>query len=142
MIGTPGPATIAGNTVSGNVGDGISLVAVSAAPGAVDVYANKIGTNTAGTAALANGHGVVDLPEHATSSSAIPARGQINVISGNQQEGVAIDSASSGNRVDGNLIGTDVTGLGALGNGGAGVDDQGPRQRRRQRDASGSRPTT
>ncbi len=120
LVATPGPATIAGNTVSGNVGDGISLVAVSAAPGTVDIRGNKIGTNTSGTAAVANGHGV-SIFQSTNILVGDPSSGLINVISGNQQQGVAIDLSSSGNRVDGNYIGTDVTGLAAISNGGAGV---------------------
>ncbi len=44
-----------------------------------------------------------------------------NVISGNNNQGVLLDDGASGNLVDGNYIGTDITGSNRLGNNGGGV---------------------
>ncbi len=44
-----------------------------------------------------------------------------NVISGNNNQGVLLDDGASGNLVEGNYIGTDITGNNRLGNNGGGV---------------------
>lgn len=81
---------------------------------------NRIGTNAAGTAAVPNGTGIF-----ITGSSNAVGSGQNsmrpNVISGNSTTGVRIESGS-GNVVDSNLIGTDASGQGPLGNGAFGVE--------------------
>jgi len=85
-----------------------------------------IGTNVAGTAALPNGAGIIAglgaPPSNNTIGGTTPdAR---NLISGNTGTGVAI-SAGSGNLVQGNFIGVDLTGAIALGNGDRGVSVNG-----------------
>jgi hypothetical protein len=85
---------------------------------------NFIGTNSAGTAALPNGSdGAGAVIVGGESSNTIiggttPAAR--NLISGNVGEGVFVQ-LGTGNTVQGNLIGTDVTGTMALGNTDRGV---------------------
>ncbi len=82
------------------------------------VLGNLIGTQSNGTAALANGNDGVAI-DKAASGNTIggTASGASNVISGNNSIGVYITgSGTSGNVVLGNLIGTDITGTAALGN--------------------------
>lgn len=95
------------------------------------IFGNLIGTDATGTLALGNGeHGVLitQAPGNIIGSSIAGAR---NIISANQQNGVAVGlriidltgiqiSGETGATIQGNFIGTDVNGL-ALGNGLCGV---------------------
>jgi hypothetical protein len=104
------------NTLSGNLGAGIGLVLSSPAT----IKSNRIGTNAAGAARLANAHGIT-----VTNTSDITiggsTRGDGNVISGNTGYGVHLFRTSPGNTIWGNFIGTDASGTSALGNGIDGV---------------------
>ncbi len=114
-----GPNTIGGSTAgAGNViagcGYGIFL-RYSASSGSV-VQGNFIGTNATGTAALPNSTGIWVTASNVTIGGTTP--GARNVISGNST-GIEIDDydgAVQGNVVQGNYIGTDVTGTMALPN--------------------------
>ena len=111
VIGGTTPA--ARNVISGNGGVGLN---VQGSAGANQVQGNYIGTDAAGTSKLGNGsHGVsVNSAANVIGGTAAGAR---NVISGNGQAGVYLQpSTSPGNAVQGNYIGTDVTGAAALGN--------------------------
>jgi parallel beta-helix repeat protein len=104
----------AGNLISGNaIGVGIGL------GGNVVVQGNYIGTDVTGTQALGNGTGVVisDDANGDIIGGVTPGAG--NLISGNRGDGVRVQK--NYNVVQGNLIGTDVTGTAPLGNGGNGV---------------------
>src|SRR5207249_2423639 len=82
------------------------------------IQANYIGTDVTGTLALGNGTGL-----SMTSSNNViggTAGGAGNLISGSLGDGIFI-SNSTGNLVQGNLIGTDVTGIVNLANGANGV---------------------
>jgi hypothetical protein len=115
VIGGTTPAArniLSGNGVAGvYVKDTLSLANV--------IQGNFIGTDVSGTAALGNqGSGIYlnDGNQTVIGGSTAAAR---NVISGNGFDGVSI--GGSGTRVEGNFIGTDVTGTAALGNGRDGV---------------------
>ena len=80
------------------------------------VIGNYIGTDASGTAAVGNAtEGVClgDGPEYNTVGGTTPA--ERNIISGNGHDGVGIGGAHS-NLIAGNYIGTDVSGMVALGN--------------------------
>jgi hypothetical protein len=112
-----GAGSTARNVISGNFLDGVYIA--HGASG-VAVQGNYIGTNNAGTAALGNGTGVeVGANGTLVGGTSTLAR---NIISGNQGDGVDIDSGVSGAVVQGDYIGTDVTGSAALGNGAYGVN--------------------
>ena len=104
-----------GNLIAGNTGDGI---AVSGAGTSNNTIAgNQIGTDIAGTKALANGTGV-QLSAGATNNivGGIAASAR-NLISGNTNAGIAITGAgSAGNTIAGNFIGTDASGQNAVAN--------------------------
>jgi hypothetical protein len=105
------------NVISGNTRDGVRID--TAGTGNV-VEGNFIGTNTAGTAALANGGDGVHVL--ATSSVTIGTPSAGNVISGNTLNGVEIVSGSTGVMVQGNKIGTNAAGgVPAVANKGDGV---------------------
>ncbi|HLJ92178.1 MAG TPA: right-handed parallel beta-helix repeat-containing protein [Gemmataceae bacterium] len=108
-----------GNLISGNQGPGVEIDGTSATKNVVQ--ANRIGTNLQGTVALANGNDGVLLqaPGNTVGGTLAGAR---NTISGNSRYGIEITGAlASGNLVQGNFIGTDITGSTDLGNGLSGV---------------------
>jgi hypothetical protein len=88
------------------------------------VSGNYIGTDTNGTAALANGeHGVVIEDSAQGNTVGGSSAGEGNLISGNTNDGVRIDGfGAEGNVVIGNHIGLDSSGSAALGNGEHGVE--------------------
>jgi CSLREA domain-containing protein len=107
------------NVISGNTGDGIRIVNSEASGNSVE--GNFIGTNASGTRALANREGV-DVSVAPNNTIGGTTTGARNVISGNLESGVKIiGSAATGNRVEGNFIGTNASGAQPLGNGSDGV---------------------
>lgn len=116
-----GTAAGAGNLISGNNGDGIEIFTALTSTGN-KVQGNFIGTNVSGKSALGNRDYGVEIQE-GVSNNLIGGveTGARNVISGNGLYGVTVFLAGSGNRVQGNFIGTDLTGNAALGNKGGGM---------------------
>ena len=114
-----GTTADAGNVISGNAGDGVDISGAGTSGNIL--VGDFIGTNAGGTAAIANADGV-DIEGTAGSNtiggSTLGAR---DVISGNTLYGVEIgvngtQNNSAGSVVEGDYIGTDVTGNVALGN--------------------------
>jgi hypothetical protein len=116
MVG--GLAVATRNVISGNGGAGIR---VSGGGTDAKIGANLIGTDAAGTAALANGAQGVALVggTHLVGSDTVSSAS--NVISGNAAQGVLATSTGDGTSITGNYIGVDVGGDAALGNQGDGV---------------------
>ena len=109
-----GTTSRAGNLISGNAYDGVEING-SGATGNL-VAGNFIGTDTAGTAALANGNDGVEIDTSASANTiGGTTAGARNVISGNAYAGVEINAAND-NLVEGNFIGTDTTGTVAIAN--------------------------
>jgi parallel beta-helix repeat protein len=135
------PKSISGlysNVISGNTRHGIHLYGSA---GNV-IQANAIGTNPAGTAAIANGGNGIYVTYYATENTIggtayiNAATGQVNnptgnkgtvaivsiapplgnLISGNSQNGVLIDGGSELTVLSGNFIGTNNVGTSAIGN--------------------------
>jgi Ca2+-binding RTX toxin-like protein len=119
---TIGGATAAArNVISGNATDGIAIVGATSSANVIQ--GNYIGTDGTGLTALANVNNGVLIGGGAKSNiiGGLTA-GARNVISGNALGGVQIqDLGTNNNTVEGNFIGTDVTGSLALGNGNGGV---------------------
>jgi titin len=117
MIG--GTVSSAGNLISGNQGDGIQISGGDSF-GTTDnvVQGNFIGTDSTGVQALGNQKGIT-ITGFGTDRNSIggTATGAGNVISGNAQAGVSITQLASRNVIQGNFIGTDLSGEQALGNG-------------------------
>ena len=103
------------NIISGNAAGGVSV----SGAGADDtvIQGNYIGTNITGTATVSNqGHGVSisNSPGHTIGGS---AAGAGNLISGNTSAGVSVSGATTARHlIQGNLIGLNAAGTGALGN--------------------------
>ena len=116
-----GPCTGSCNLISGN--DPIGVFATGTGP--ITISDNFIGTNAAGTAALANVQGGVVLGPGSKVLGSSSATG--NVVSGNGDPlfggfGVySLSTGSPGNTIKGNLIGTNVAGTAAVANIGDGV---------------------
>jgi hypothetical protein len=87
------------------------------------IQGNKIGTDITGTKPLGNtGHGIY-LVDSGINTIGGTAAGQGNVISGNGGSGILATSEIFGqNVIQGNKIGTDITGTVAMGNSGDGID--------------------
>jgi parallel beta-helix repeat protein len=126
------------NVISSNGGNGITF------QGSADnvVESNRIGTNVAGTAAMANGGNGIWVTAGAngnliggtasfdsdtgqqndptgdkgTTTATIVTPPLGNLVSGNGANGIRIDTGSENNVLSGNFVGTDVTGDAALGN--------------------------
>ncbi|HSE20418.1 MAG TPA: Calx-beta domain-containing protein, partial [Pyrinomonadaceae bacterium] len=103
----------ASNLISGNQQGGINLNA----PG-VTVQGNLIGTDILGTSKVPNGNGIQLRGNNCViGGTTVAAR---NVISGNNGAGINLDVTTVGPisaTVQGNYIGTDITGTLSLGNG-------------------------
>jgi len=108
------------NIISGNSEAGITIDRFASSN---QVLGNYIGTSLSGLEALANGIGIF-LTDGANNTLV-----DGNLISGNTGDGVRIAQTSDNpqpyqNTISNNLIGTDVTSLAPLGNGGAGISIQ------------------
>ena len=106
-----------GNVISGNSADGI-ILQTSAASASNTIAGNLIGTNAAGTAALPNGNGILLQGDGNTIGGTTAA--SRNVISGNAIVGIGLFNADD-NLVQGNFIGTDISGTTAIANGSDGI---------------------
>ncbi len=103
------------NVISANLDHGIS-VGGSGTEGNI-IAGNYIGTDITGSVALPNRIGIAFEGGPANNVVGGTGPGESNVISGNAQFGIMFsDAPTTQNAVIGNLIGTDATGLNALGN--------------------------
>ncbi len=111
----------AGNVISGNAVDGIAIVGNGVATSGNVIQANNIGTDGSGTMALSNYDGILIRDPEATANTIGGTDfGAGNLVSGNLRDGIQLFQAP-GNLVQGNLIGTDVSGGNPLGNSRNGV---------------------
>jgi hypothetical protein len=111
-----GTAPGASNVISGN---STGVVIYNTGTNNNSVLGNYIGTNSTGTAAVANTtYGVRIGGGAATNTVGGTTTAARNIISGNTQAGVHIESATTtGNLVQGNYIGANAAGTGAVANG-------------------------
>jgi hypothetical protein len=109
----------AGNLIAASSLDGVFIDSSS---GNV-IQGNLIGTDATGARALGNRNGLLFTASGNTIGGTAPGAG--NLISGNLADGIGLPDASSNNVIQGNKIGTDITGTAALGNAGAGISTDG-----------------
>ena len=105
-------STIRGLVINRFGGAGIEI----AIGGNNAIVGNFIGTSFDGTQGQGNGDGVRITEEANHNTIGGSDAGAKNVISGNMNSGVYIAQAGVGNKVQGNFIGTDVSGSLAIGN--------------------------
>src|SRR5690606_16834442 len=87
----------------------------------VVIQGNTIGTNLAGTAALANNGSGISIENSHNAQIGGGAPGAGNLISGGTSYGISLDGTSNDAVIKGNLIGTDRSGTLPLGNGNRGI---------------------
>jgi hypothetical protein len=118
-----GTAVGSGNVISGNGQLGVWLYGSNGVAATSNIIeGNLIGTNAAGTAALGNVFGGIQLGDADANTIGGTSAAARNVISGNLNYGILLESSSSNNLVQGNFIGTAADGVTGLGNVGAGVE--------------------
>jgi len=109
-----GTTSGARNIVSGNSGDGIDLNGNNCV-----IEGDFVGTDVTGTKAVGNNVGVsVSGNNDLIGGTTAAAR---NVISGNRNRGIGVGGTFSGDMIQGNYIGVDVSGTKALGNANEGI---------------------
>ena len=120
-----GTAKGAGNLISGNTGDGIAYSGYPFVLLGLVIQGNLIGLDKTGTVALANGGNGINLLASGILVGG-STKGAANVISANGQNGIlaGFDGNGADDIIQGNLIGTDITGKNALGNAGDGIQFQ------------------
>lgn len=101
------------NVSSGNTRNGVTL---TSSANNNQVLGNYLGVDVTGTLAIPNGGDGAEI-EDATGNTIGPG----NVISGNTEVGVFLESNAVGNTVRGNYVGTDATGTVVIGNGRNGI---------------------
>jgi hypothetical protein len=119
-VGATAAGVGSGNVIGGNGRAGVSVLS----PGTTgnQVGGNFVGTNAAGTAALANGLGVWVLGGATANTVGGSAAAAGNVLSGNGTYGVEIDGpGTTGNLALGNTVGLTAGGTAKLANGSSGV---------------------
>ena len=125
IFGDAGPNTFGGTAAgAGNVINGSGAGIFIQGSGSV-FQGNLIGTDKTGMVALGNGSsGGILIAGNQSGGNTIggTAAGARNIISGNANTGINVEGGSpTPNLIEGNFIGTDVTGAGDLGNGSDGI---------------------
>jgi CSLREA domain-containing protein len=117
-----GASAYQGNTISGNVNDGIFLYGTSTSSN--QILGNFIGTNTTGTVKIGNGYDGIGIAGGANSNIIGGAFvGAGNTIGGNQDHGISVeDAATTGNQILGNFIGINSSGTADVGNAQHGIN--------------------
>jgi CSLREA domain-containing protein len=129
-IGIASSNTIGGNTAAARniiCGNNASGIVINGAASNNTLTGNYIGTNAAGSTALANGGHGIFIFDGDNNNIGGGSSSEGNLISGNSADGIHIEpsapgtTTANGNTVLLNLIGTNAAGTGAIGNGSAGV---------------------
>ena len=112
-----GTTAAARNVISGNNQSGVNIAGTGTT--ANTVAGNYIGTNAAGSAAIANGNNGITISAGATNTTVGgTASGAGNIISGNPASGIAVNNpGTTGTTILGNFIGMNAAGTAAIGNG-------------------------
>lgn len=122
--GTTGATTSCDSnpTVSNNSRIGCGIVIHGLQATSNTIIGNLIGTNAAGTGAVPNQTGIRIKDLNSNTSIGNGVAGGRNIISGNLGNGIELALSTTNNAIEGNYIGTDISGTGDLGNGGDGVN--------------------
>jgi CSLREA domain-containing protein len=111
------------NVISGNTNRGILASGNQSGSCLATIQGNLIGADKTGTVAVPNGVGIQGASDGTVVVVTIggSTTGAGNVISGNTGQGIELEQHTANSVIQGNLIGTDVSGTAALGNGGIGI---------------------
>ena len=128
-IGGPSQDTLTGgyvkfqqNIISGNDASGIFISGVSGTDASGNkVVGNYIGLDSSGNTALANSVSGIVISVADNNIIGGTGSGAMNVISGNQLNGIQVANSSTGNVIQGNEIGTNDGGNSAVGNTAEGI---------------------
>jgi CSLREA domain-containing protein len=113
---TPGAGNVIGNWAFGN-----PAIELGGSDGSV-VQGNLLGTDATGTVALnPNAVGAIEIFQSTNSQIGGSTAGAGNIISGVKGYGIRVDNVGPGTVIQGNKIGTDVTGTKPIGNGMQGI---------------------
>ena len=115
IVGGPG---LARNVISGNT----TGIQIRNSASGTKVQNNYIGLNAAGSSPIFNGTGISINNNAGVSTIGGTGPGDGNVISGNNGNGINIQTGSNGTIIQGNLIGLDAGGTLDLGNTGDGIN--------------------
>lgn len=114
-----GITTSASNLISGNGGSGLVVFNGSSF---CQIKGNKVGVNGLGNASIPNGvHGISIYTNTLNLTIGGANLNEGNLVSGNLFYGINIDDNSHNANIQGNKIGTDITGNTAIGNGNHGI---------------------
>ncbi|NBC17997.1 MAG: T9SS type A sorting domain-containing protein [Bacteroidetes bacterium] len=107
---------VMGNLASGSNNQGIRIAGEDVTGNVV--RGNRVGTDVSGTVALGNTFAGIIIDGASDTTVGGTAAGDGNLISGNRLNGIEIEETGflADNRIQGNYIGTDVTGQATLGN--------------------------
>ena len=110
------------NVISGNASDGVQIQNSGSSNNRV--IGNRIGTNPTGETSIPNQNDGVQLVAGASGNwIGGSAPGEGNLISGNGFDGVELNgNGTTNNRIEGNFIGTDTTGMNAIPNASDGIE--------------------
>jgi hypothetical protein len=112
-----GSSTVDALVINGFQRDGLRLFG----PGAYSVTGSYVGTNAAGTAAIANGADGINIQSSNNTVGGTTAAAR-NVVSGNADDGIEITGAGpTANVIQGNYVGLNAAGTAAIGNGNDGI---------------------
>ncbi len=115
---TDTPGTQAGNIISENKSSGISIEGATSTNNRI--IGNVIGVSAAGTALNGNGGNGMSVRQAQNNTIGGTSEKERNVISGNGSYGISFFQ-SNANKVVGNFIGTDLTGIHAVANSSGGI---------------------
>ncbi len=119
--GNSGANYFARNFISGNKGDG---VLIDSGASGDQVLGNFIGVGVSGTNGVGNTLNGIEIAGNSNTIGGTVS-GNKNVVSGNRNDGVLIDSTATNSLIQGNYVGTDYTGQNAVANSGNGIEIQG-----------------
>jgi titin len=109
----------AGNVISGNAQNGVFIYGTTTSNNVVE--GNFIGTDVTGKTGVGNGYSGVAISNAPANTIGGTAGGAGNVISGNFNSGINLGGNTIGTLIEGNYIGTDLTGDNAVPNFGGGI---------------------
>jgi subtilase family serine protease len=116
-----GPSS-SNSTVRGLAVRGIWMNPVAGVgPSSITVQGNFIGTDVTGTLPMIGPSDAVRIDTSSDNTVGGPNPADRNLVSSQPRFGIFIQTSSSGNLVEGNLIGTDITGTASLGHGADGI---------------------